>query len=966
MRRLIKALASLKLTVTLLAFAMVLIFVGTIAQTQLGVWQAVDAYFRSWVAMVDPGLFLPNADTSIRIPIPGGLSIAAAMIVNLLAAHAVRFKGTRKRIGVLVLHAGLIVLLAGEFVTGFMADEGLMSIDEGSASSFVEDIREAELAVLNQQSPDHDRIVTVPGWMLAEAAATGATISDERLPFSVRVESWFPNSALFHAQGETAATDGVGLDAVAEPAPRVTGVEGAQVDTPAAYVTLLRDSAEIGTWLVSAALTDPQRVDVGEESFGLALRYRRTYLPFTVHLDDFRHDLFTGTSIARNFSSDIRLVDPARSTDREVRIWMNNPLRYAGRTFYQASYKPDGTGTVLQVVRNPGWLMPYIACVLVGGGMTWHFAQSLIGFLRRRAKHGPVRAGAEAAPAPSGARPWTWVVGICGVLLACSALFRPVPPSDLDIQAFAALPVSAGGRVKPMDTAARSMLMLAGGRQQVKTEEGTITAPQYLLDLVADPPRVADLPVVRVDHPDMLAFLGLDPEDGGRISLSAIQPRWAEVVDQARRASSIETRARDGFQRAVLQLYERINTILAHANMREPYAIPPLETDGEWRPFHEAFLDDQGSESPHPSVAFLASMMTAASEGDVEGFNTTVASYTDLLDESVPEIMQRMRLEVLFNRASLFSGALAVYVLAFIGVCVSFVARSRSGSAVLADRLQSGSFALLLAAVLVHTTAVALRMYLQDRPPVTNLYSSAVFVGWASALAGVFLERLYPLGVAILGSATIGAGTLIVAHNLGNDGDTMQMMQAVLDSNFWLATHVITITLGYSATFLAGAIAGVYLLGRVFTRSITPDRERAMIRMVYGVVCFAMLLSFVGTVLGGIWADQSWGRFWGWDPKENGAALVVLINAIVLHARWGGLVRARGIAALAVAGNIVTAWSWFGTNMLGVGLHAYGFIDSAAFWFALFVTSQALLLTLAIARGRAPRLPTPAKLQSPG
>lgn len=951
MPRVFKMLASLKLTVVLLALAMLLIFVGTIAQTRLGVWQAVDAYFRSWVAMVDPGLFVRGDGTDIRIPIPGGLAIAAAMIVNLLSAHAVRFKATRKRIGVLVLHAGLIVLLAGEFVTGFLADEGLMAIDEGDTSSFIQDIRNAELAFIDRRDPDHDRVVTVPGWMLARAAADGESITDARLPFTVRVESWFPNSALFRADGDTPATDGIGLDARAEPAPRVTGVEGAQSDTPAAYVTLLHDGEEIGTWMVSAALIDPQRVEVGDESLWLALRYRRTYLPFTLHLNDFRHDIFTGTTIPKNFSSDIRLVDPARETDREVRIWMNNPLRYAGLTFYQASYKPDGSGTVLQVVRNPGWLLPYIACVLVGGGMTWHFAQSLIGFLRRRTKHGPVRAGTGGVRTTGRPRPLPWIVGACGVLLACSGVFRPAPSGALDTRAFAALPVSAGGRVKPMDTAARSLLMIAGGRQQVRTDDGTVTAPQYLLELVADPGRIADLPVVRVDHPDVLALLELGPADGGRIALSAIEPHWAEVAEQARRASAVEPRRRDGFQRAVLQLHERITTVLAHARMQEPFAVPPLSPDGQWRPFHDAFLDEQDAGATHPSVTFLASMMTAASERDAEGFNTNVASYTGLLDESMPGVMRRMRLEVLFNRASLFTGAMAVYVLAFVGVCLSFVARSRAGSGA-AERIRTGSFALLIAAVLVHTIAVALRMYLQGRPPVTNLYSSAVFVGWAAAVAGVFMERLYPLGVAILGSATIGAGTLIVAHNLGNDGDTMQMMQAVLDSNFWLATHVITITLGYSATFLAGALAAVYLLGRVFTRAVTPERERAIIRMVYGVVCFAMLLSFVGTVLGGIWADQSWGRFWGWDPKENGAALVVLINATILHARWGGLVRARGIAALAVAGNIVTVWSWFGTNMLGVGLHAYGFMDSASFWLAAFVASQFLLMGLASAPNR--------------
>ena len=958
MRRLGQMLASLRLTVVLLALAMVLIFVGTIAQTKLGVWQAVDGYFRSWIAMVDPGLFVPMEDAELRVPIPGGLSIAAMMIVNLLAAHVIRFKATRKRVGVLVLHAGLIVLLAGEFVTGFMADEGLMAIDEGESSSFVEDVREAELAVIDPSNPEHDRVITVPGRMLAEAARSGSLIVDDLLPFEVRVDRWMANSELFHAHGETDATGGIGLEARAEEKPRMTGVEGSQSETPAAYVTLIRDGNELGTWMVSAALIDAQRVEIGGEAYGLSLRYQRTYLPFTLHLKDFRHDRFTGTNIAKNFSSDVRLVDPAHGTDREVRIWMNNPLRYAGMTFYQSSYKPDGSGTVLQVVRNPGWVLPYVACILVGGGMTWHFGHTLIGFLRRRAEHGPVRADgpAERTADPGGVRRrvWPWAVGVLGVLVACSALLRPMPQSGLDIQSFSELPVSAGGRIKPLDTAARSMLMVAGGRQQVSTSEGDVSAAEYLLDLVTNPRSVSGLPVLRVDHPELLAMLGLAPEDGGRIPLSTIEPRWGEITQQAQRAASVEARERDQFQRAVLELHRRVNTVLSHAQMREPFAVPPLSPDGQWRPFHEAFLDDRVSDTPHPSVAFLATMMTAASEGDPETFNSALASYTQLLEASMPEVMLRTRLEVLFNRASLFSGTTAVYVLALLGVCCSFMLRSHQCSSPWAERLRAGSFGLLISAVVVHTLAIGLRIYLTDRPPVTNLYSSAVFVGWAAALAGVFMERLYPLGVAILGSATIGAGTLIVAHNLGNDGDTMQMMQAVLDSNFWLATHVITITLGYSATFLAGTIAAVYLIGRAATRAVTPHRERAMIRMEYGVVCFAMLLSFVGTVLGGIWADQSWGRFWGWDPKENGAALVVLINAINLHARWGGMIRARGIAAVAVAGNIVTVWSWFGTNMLGVGLHSYGFMDSAAMWLVLFVGSQIAIISLAALPGRKP------------
>ncbi len=238
--------------------------------------------------------------------------------------------------------------------------------------------------------------------------------------------------------------------------------------------------------------------------------------------------------------------------------------------------------------------------------------------------------------------------------------------------------------------------------------------------------------------------------------------------------------------------------------------------------------------------------------------------------------------------------------------------------------------------------------------------------------------------------------TLTIAHNLALGGDTMEMLRAVLDTNFWLATHVVVITLGYASTFAAGLLAILYIFLGVFTPLLTqkigagasatalptgnsskrvpvtagkgwsegelaglsqsritdPKSEvilgQALGKMVYGIVCFATLFSFVGTVLGGIWADQSWGRFWGWDPKENGALLIVLWNAVILHARWGDLVGDRGIMNLAIVGNIVTSFSWFGVNMLGIGLHSYGFMDAAFKWLMLFIGSQVLVILLGL------------------
>ncbi len=965
-RKILQAFASLRLTVTLLALSMVLIFVGTLAQATHGVWQTVDAYFRSPVAWIELQLFVPHPTAQVpgAIPFPGGLTIGLLLIVNLLAAHTLRFRLVGKRIGIVVLHAGLIILLVGEFATGMFAREGLMSIDEGGSSNYVEDIRTVELAAIDSPDGKVDRVVAIPQGMIEDAIRGGTPLAPKELPFSITIDRWLPNARLLRAMGPTPANRGIGLDALAEEVPQARGVDGAQTNSPAAYVTLRREGEDLGTWLLAADLIDPQTIDIDGKPYGLALRFKRTYMPYRIHLIEFRHDKFVGTEVARNFSSRVRIEDPRRGTDREALIWMNNPLRYAGETFYQASYKPDGSGTVLQVVRNPGAMLPYIACLLVGGGLTLHFVLALVGFLRRQAaREQKERAAACPGPGMPPARVvLPWVVGALGLLIACSGLLRPAPRTEFDVSGFAHLPVSAGGRVKPMDTQARHVLMVAGGRQSIRAEGGVVSASQFLLALMADPESIRDYPIVRVDHPDVLALMDLPPEEGGRITLAKIEPHWESITEQASRAFDIPAKRRDPFQRAIVSLSDRVSTLLAHSSMVAPYAIPPIGEGGEWRPFHDAFMESgmivsaqTAGTTPrlHPAVASFISMMTAYGERDAPAFNGALASYQALLWRDMPDVMRKARHEVLFNRASLFLGASAVYVLAFLLACGAILLRMRAtpiggrwGN--LPESLRVSSVSLMIAALLVHTLAIAFRIYLQERPPVTNLYSSAVFVGWAAVLIGVFLERLHPMGVATLGAASVGFATLVVAHNLGSDGDTMQMMQAVLDSNFWLATHVIIITLGYSATFLAGVLAAMYLLMGVFTRFLARERATALSRMVYGVVCFALLLSFVGTVLGGIWADQSWGRFWGWDPKENGAALVVLINAIILHARWGGIIRDRGIMVLAVGGNIVTAWSWFGTNMLGIGLHSYGFMDAAAFWMLAFVVSQLGIMAIGL------------------
>jgi ABC-type transport system involved in cytochrome c biogenesis permease subunit len=281
---------------------------------------------------------------------------------------------------------------------------------------------------------------------------------------------------------------------------------------------------------------------------------------------------------------------------------------------------------------------------------------------------------------------------------------------------------------------------------------------------------------------------------------------------------------------------------------------------------------------------------------------------------------------------------MTLYVIALVFALFSWLLWPRT--------LGKTAIVLIVGAFIIHTVGLVVRMYLQGRPPVTNLYSSAIFVGWAAVMLCILLERFYRNGIGSVCGAVIGFVTLLIAHNLQLDGDTLEMLRAVLDTNGWLATHVVGEALGYSAMFLAGLIGIIYILRGLFTTSFDEGTSKSLGRMMYGVVCFATLCSLVATILGGIWADQSWGRFWGWDPKENGALLIVLWNAIILHARWGGYARERGLAVMTVFGNIVTSLSWFGVNMLGVGLHSYGFMDQAFGPLLAFIASQFAIIGL--------------------
>ena len=376
--RIVRPLTSLRLTVALLCAGLALVFVGTLAQVHEGLYQAQTRYFKSWF------VWKPTiGDSTWPILLPGGYLIGTLLLANLLAAHAARFKLTKKKIGILLIHFGVILLLVGQLLTDAFSTESAMRLAEGESRNYSQDFRANELVVIDSTDPQHDEVVSIPERLVA----TRKEIRDEKLPFALRVLNYWPNAALLRDPASSTlpvpATSGVGKGLHLVPLAPTASTE--ERDLPSAVVEPVTPHGSLGAWLVSCELGARQEFRYRDRTYQLALRFKRYYKPFSLQLLEFTHERYRGTDTPKNFASRVRIRRPDSGEDRETLIYMNNPLRYNGETYYQAGFDPKNDSrvhkvTILQVVRNPGWLTPYFSCALVFLGLLVQFLTHLIGF----------------------------------------------------------------------------------------------------------------------------------------------------------------------------------------------------------------------------------------------------------------------------------------------------------------------------------------------------------------------------------------------------------------------------------------------------------------------------------------------------------------------------------------------------------------------------------------------------------
>jgi hypothetical protein len=398
MRAVFKFFSSLRLTVALLAFSMLLVLLATFEQVQWGVFEVQKRFFEALVVVWQYPAQWPGADALhwLKIPLPGGFLLGGLLLINLACAHFRFFRASWRKTGIVLIHGGVVLLIVSGFLTAYLQQENYMWINVGGQSNYIESFHERDLVFIDHTDPKTDTVVSIP----VSHLDPNQPIHDPALPFTVKTVFYYPNSTLgMRSQNPEMpllpADHGVARNRDLSIVPLPYDYTTEENNFASAVVSIEGPQGPLGQWLVSTLFDArmlppifkddfPQTFTVNGHTWEVTLRPRRVYLPYTIKLDNFIHELYPGTTVPKRYESQVHLTNTTTGEDRPVLIYMNHPLRYNGLTFYQSSFAQGDTASMLEVVRNPGAPLPYLAVLLVGIGMALHFTLSLVAHLRRQ------------------------------------------------------------------------------------------------------------------------------------------------------------------------------------------------------------------------------------------------------------------------------------------------------------------------------------------------------------------------------------------------------------------------------------------------------------------------------------------------------------------------------------------------------------------------------------------------------
>ena len=499
------------------------------------------------------------------------------------------------------------------------------------------------------------------------------------------------------------------------------------------------------------------------------------------------------------------------------------------------------------------------------------------------------------------------------------------------------IPLQDEGRIKPLDTFARNHLLAFYGKRSIK--EMNLSATDWVLNLILDPQNGKEQKIFNIRNPEVVASIHLDWSTEHKYSFNEILPGLSDQAVLINMINQKPDANRSVFEKQLLELNNNAMRFEEISYLKAMKLLPPDEiskTD-EWSSPLE-FIVNGRSPEPHQDEILNALQQYLAGRlaGQEASMQSAMANYKAALLMVPGELFDItvLKKETWMNRVNLFYTSVGLYLFAFILLGLSWMIQPLL--------MKRASYALLILGFLFHAYGIYLRMHIMGRPPVSTLYESVIFVAFIVILFAIILEYFRRDGLGIFVGTVSGSIFHYIGFGYASDGDTLGILVAVLNSNFWLATHVTTITMGYGASLVAGFIGHLYLV-QAIRQPKNKSSLKSIFNNLFGITLIALFFTLFGTILGGIWADQSWGRFWGWDPKENGALLIVLWQLMMVHMRLSGLAKPAEFALGMALNNIIVALAWFGVNLLQVGLHSYGFDDGVARNLFIFIALELII-----------------------
>ena len=939
-----------------LPILMAYIVIGTVSQKYIGLYQATQIFFSN------PVIWVYDA-----FPFPGMPIIVAMIFFNLTFKLIFKSPFHPKKIGIMLTHIGALLLLVGGLFTALFSSEGYIALAEGESSNIVSDYHFREFVVMDKNGKvitklDHKNMLS------------GQIINDEALPFTIKIEEYCVNCNITARENKTDDYQGMAMHMQLSAAP----IKNNDEENMAGLTYSVYDADQKAIFVSIEDVPKYPSFTVNDKEYSFALRREQRAIPFTIELLDFEKESHPGTQMAKSYQSTVLVKDG--DLQWESVISMNAPLRYKGYTFFQSSFTqtPKGEISVFAVVWNVGRSFPYISGIVMCLGLILHL------FLRT---------------------PKTKAKKLALILLALG--LTPLPSHaqeapNLDTHLLGQLPILHEGRVKPIDSFARAL------RKELSGTENS--AMPWLIDVLFDPARAQDRPTLKITNPDILTLLNLDKSPNKLYSYNQVSAGLAQKQERVIAILQVDENEWTAPQRDLIQiqrnlvtlqtlmatltpflplniilpetvekpfthlaakpinfvdtitlqddLQQTLKSIMAQkgddiesytneeqALLQLSYTLSMLQETGNGKALFNAFWSEGTWRAPWSMInANLSSdifqkwsaLGKAYHQGDADQWNKAAAA---LHDAPLPPSIRgnALRVEYIYNQYNPFY--------------ISFLIGLGAVGALLLSLFCYGQnlprqivLPLLTSGLLCQVAGIAARIYILERAPVSTLYETVLFVSCVMTIYALISYVRQRKTLWLWLCACLGIFLQILGFSHNQDGDSFVMLSAVLNTNFWLTTHVLCITAGYAFCAITSLLAHYALVLMARGKDFAPQND--LFKNIHTAALISLFFAGIGTVLGGIWADQSWGRFWGWDPKENGAMLIVLWLIWSLHGRISGQLRMTGFLCALSYTSVILALSWFGVNILSVGLHAYGFTDSAAWILGAFIAIETTFIAL--------------------